>query len=483
MPVNDLSLFLPEMVLCSTALAVLLLDLWLPRARRGVLPALAVAGLALFGCCAAGLWDPQRGPAYDFWGSYVIDNFGVFLKVLFAVVGVLIVLLSTDFFRDIPAYGEYWSLLLFVLLGMTLLASANDLITIYLAFELVSLVSYVLAGYLRRDPKSNEAALKYFLYGASASGVMIYGMSLLYGLGGSTNLQVLADRLATGQATPLGALALMLVLAGLGYKVAMAPFQAWCPDVYEGAPTPVTAFLSVGPKVAGFAILLRFAGSVMPSLVPQWQVVVAVLATLTMFVGNLLAIRQQNLKRLLAYSSIAHAGYLLIGVVAAGSQAGWGLPAVLFYLAAYVLMNLGVFALLLIVARSRGTEELSGFSGLAQGAPAVAAAMVVFLLSLTGIPPTAGFVGKLYLFAAAIRSGTWWWLAFVGIINSAISLYYYMNIVRLMYFGQPTPELGPRSPRLSGVVWVCLLGTLALGLMPQPLLQLARQAGSLLVGR
>jgi len=333
-------------------------------------------------------------------------------------------------------------------------------------------VSYVLAGYRRADPKSNEAALKYFLYGSSASGVMIYGMSLLYGLGGSTNLQVLGERLATGQVTPLGALALMLVLAGLGYKVAMAPFQAWCPDVYEGAPTPVTAFLSVGPKAAGFAVLIRFALSVFPSLVPQWQVVVAVLAVLTMFVGNLLAIRQQNLKRLMAYSSIAHAGY-----------PGWGLPAVLFYLVAYLLMNLGVFALLLLVARTRGTEEISGFSGLAQGAPFAAAVMLILLLSLTGIPPTGGFVGKFYLFAAAIESRTWWWLAVVGIINSAISLYYYMNIARLMYFGAPAPELAHRPAGLSFVIWVALAGTLALGLIPEPLMAVARQAGTLFIGR
>lgn len=484
MPVANLQLFVPELVLGSIALVVLLLDLWLPREQRRWLPLLSVVGLAIFAWTAAGLWDPQRGPVYEFWNSYAIDNFSVFLKVLFAAIGILVVMLSTDFFRCERAYGEYWSLLLFVVLGMTLLASANDLVTLYLAFELVSLVSYVLAGYSRRDSKSNEAALKYFLYGASASGVMVYGMSLLYGLGGSTNLQVLGDRLATGQITPLGALALILILAGLGYKVAMAPFQAWCPDVYEGAPTPVTAFLSVGPKAAGFAVLARFCLSVAPALVPQWQVIVGLLATLTMFVGNLLAIRQQNLKRMLAYSSIAHAGYLMIGVVTAGSQTGWGLPAILFYLAAYVFMNLGAFALLLLISRERGTDELSGFSGLAQGAPFAAATFFIFLLSLTGIPPTAGFVGKFYLFAAAIHSGTWWWLALMGIINSAISLYYYMNIARLMYFGKGGPGLGEQRPiGLTVTVWVCLVATLALGLFPEPLMDLARTAGVLFLGR
>jgi len=483
MPVQNITTFLPEIILALAGLGVLVLDLFLRPEHKRLLPVLTVVGLVLFGAAAWRLWDPGRLPVFEFWHSILLDNYAVFFKLLFAAGGILIVLLSTDFLREVYAYGEYFALLLFTLLGMSLLSGAVDLVTIYLAFELVSLSSYVLAGYLRRDVKSSEAALKYFLYGASASAVMIYGMSLLYGLGGSTNLLVLADRLAMNPVGPLHALALIMVLAGLGYKIAMAPFQAWSPDVYEGAPTAVTAFLSVGPKVAGFAILTRFLLIVAPPLVPQWQVILAVLATLTMFLGNLLAIRQTNVKRMLAYSSIAHAGYMLIGVIAAGSELGFGTGALLYYLTAYLFMNLGAFVVLMIVAHNTGTEELEGFRGLAHGSLGLALIMVVFLLSLTGIPPTAGFVGKLYLFGAAISSGAWWWLGVVGIINSAISLYYYMNLARLMFFfdGERTAL---RIPWQFGVVmWVCLVATLGLCLLPQPVLHAAAQAALLVTGR
>ena len=495
MPVQNLSLFLPELLLCAVAIGVLMLDLFLTGERKRWLPLVSVAGLLVFALAAVSQWDPARAPVTEFWGSYSIDRFAVFFKLLFAAIGIMVIVLSTDYFRKVHAYGEYFALLLFALLGMVLLAGAVDLITIYLAFELVSLVSYVLAGYLRRDRKSNEASLKYFLYGAAASAVMLYGMSLLYGLGGSTNLQGLADHLAAnstgadyaflpqGLATgPLNALALILILAGLGYKIAMAPFQAWAPDVYEGAPTPVTAFLSVGPKAAGFAILARFLLTVGPSLLPQWQVIVALLATLTMFVGNLLAIRQTSLKRMLACSSIGHAGYLLIGVVAAGSQAGWGLPAVAFYLVAYLFMNLGAFGFALLLEKNHGSDAIEGLAGLARTSLGSALTLTVFLLSLTGIPPTAGFVGKLYLFGAAIRSGTWWWLGVVGIINSAISVYYYMNLTRLMFFTEASSELPDRPVGVSAVIWVSLIATLAFCILPAPLLALAQQAGTLLAG-
>jgi NADH-quinone oxidoreductase subunit N len=483
MPVQNITTFLPEIILALVGLGVLVLDLFLRPEHKRLLPVVTVVGLVAFGTAAWRLWDPGRMPVFEFWHSMLLDNYAVFFKLLFAAGGILIVLLSTAFLRKVYAYGEYFALLLFTLLGMSLLSGAVDLITIYLSFELVSLSSYVLAGYLRRDAKSNEAALKYFLYGASASAVMIYGMSLLYGLGGSTNLLVLADRLAMNPVGPLHALALIMVLAGLGYKIAMAPFQAWSPDVYEGAPTAVTAFLSVGPKAAGFAILARFLLIVAPPLVPQWQVILAVLATLTMFVGNLLAIRQTNVKRMLAYSSIAHAGYMLIGIIAAGSEVGLGTGALLFYLGAYVFMNLGAFTVLMIVAHNTGTEELEGFRGLSQRSLGLSLIMMVFLLSLTGIPPTAGFVGKLYIFGAAISSGAWWWLGVVGIVNSAISLYYYMNIARLMFFFDGEGEKLQRPLQLTVVLWVCLVATVGLCLLPQPLLHAAAQASMLVIGR
>lgn len=480
MPVTDISRFLPEIILCATAIIILLTDCFVPTANRVRAAVIAAVGLLAAGGVAIGLW--HVGPVTEFWNSYVVDQYAVFFKLFFIITGLAVIALSVDYVRTVHAHGEFFALLVFVVLGMCLLAGALDLLVIYLAFELISLLSYVLVGYSRRDKKSNEAALKYFIYGASASAVMLYGMTLLYGLGGSTNLLALADGLARGTDSPLSGMALIMVLAGLGYKISMAPFQAWAPDVYEGAPTPVTAFLSVGPKAAGFALLIRFVGTAAPSLITQWPMILAVLAVLTMFVGNLLAIRQTNVKRLLAYSSIAHAGYLLIGVVAGGTRLGWGTQGVLFYLVAYLLMNLGAFAVLMIVARNRGSEEISAFKGLGQDAPVYAAAMLVFLLSLTGIPPTAGFLGKFYIFAAAIHSGQWWWLAVVGIINSAISLYYYMNIVRVMYFGGTKGALTFRQTAVGAVVGISFVLTVVLCLYPLPLLHLVRQAGVLIAG-
>ena len=475
MPVYNYNLFLPETCLALLGLAVLVLDLFLPRRAR-----LAVAAVAAVGMLAC-LWPLARlypmGPMLEFTNSFATDPLAVFFKALFIVAGVLVVLLSTDFFRNLKSgYGEYFSLLVFLVFGMCLLASSNDIITFYLSFELVSLTSYILTGYLRKDRKSNEASLKYFLYGAAASGVMLYGLSLAYGLGRSTNIAIIGHNLALEHPL-LGGLAMVLVLAGLGYKISMVPFHAWTPDVYEGAPTPVTALLSVGPKAAGFAILIRLVWALEPGLVKQWPAILAALSALTMCVGNLLAIRQTNIKRMLAYSSIAHAGYILIGVVV-GPHNPLGVKGVLVYFVAYLLMNLGAFAIAIAVARSSGSDEIRDFGGLAKSTPMAAIAMTIFLLSLTGIPPTAGFIGKFYLFMGAIESRTWAWLAVVAIINSAVSLYYYMNVVRLMWFGVGGEEaergLWPMGVRT--VVWVALIGTLVLGLFPGGLLDIVSAA-------
>jgi len=357
---------------------------------------------------------------------------------------------------------------------------------------------------MRQDRKSNEAALKYFLYGAAASVVMLYGISLIYGLGGSTRLSEIAARfMASGPVAAVAVqpaflqsalvqvgipevyvlrlaglmmpLAVVMVTVGLGFKIAMVPFHAWAPDAYEGAPTPITAFLSVAPKAAGFALLVRLVLAWYPALTSHWPALLAALATLTMFGGNLWAIRQTNIKRMLAYSSIAHAGYLLIGVVVAASDA-IGLHGLIIYFVAYLFMNIGAFAVVLLVARNRGSEEIADFAGMYRSAPVFAAAMVIFLLSLTGIPPTAGFVGKLYIFGAAISTGNWAWLAVVGIINSAISLYYYMNVVRVMYFGEPGEEAMTIQPvGITVVTAICLVAILAIGLFPQAILEFIQQ--------
>ncbi len=503
MPYINLSVFAPELSLCGLAILVLVADLIVPRAWRRLPAALAAVGLAVPLYFVARLW--QEPLQFEFTGAYVVDGFSGAFKMLLLFAAFLVILLSFDYLRKLErGFGEYFALLLFSLTGMLLLTGAADLIVIYLAFEMISLSCYVLTGYMKRDPRSNEAALKYFLYGAAASGVMLYGISLLYGLGGSTRIMDIAARfMASGPSTTIAVqpaflqtalvqagvpelyvmrltglmmpLAVVLVTVGLGFKIAMVPFHAWAPDAYEGAPTPVTAFLSVAPKLAGFALILRLLLMWYPELMRHWPALLASLATITMFGGNLWAIRQTNIKRMLAYSSIAHAGYLLIGVVVAAKDL-MGLHAIIVYFVAYLFMNLGAFAVVLLIARNMGGEEISDFSGLYHTAPALAAAMIIFLLSLTGIPPTAGFLGKLFIFGVAIGSGEWAWLAVVGIINSAISLYYYMNVARVMYFGKPGRQQVTVWPAgIIAVTAVCLVGTLGVGLFPQVIIRLIQQ--------
>ncbi len=478
MPYVNLQLFQPEIALCLVGLAVLILDLIVPRRESGRTVVVIAAIVGLLGCLklAVDLWG--NAPITEFHGSYAIDGLAIFLKAFFIITGILVVLLAADFFRKSQAFGEFFVLLVFLVLGMCLLAGANDLILIYLAFELVSLTSYLFAAWKKRDRKSNEAGIKYFIYGAAASGVMLYGLTLIYAVGGSTNLLVMSVSMMRpypGAGLALVAvLGVVLMVVGLGYKISMVPFHAWAPDVYEGAPTPVTALLSVGPKAAGFAVLLRVFYVLGPSLHVPWQVVFAILAVLTMFTGNLLAIRQTNVKRMMAYSSIAHAGYMLIGFVVGPSEL-WGLPAILVYLVAYLLMNLGLFGVVVLLERNGGTAAIDDFAGLAKAAPGLALITVVFLLSLTGIPPTAGFLGKLYLFAAAIKSREWAWLAVIGIINSVISLYYYMNIARLMYFEKTEKQGIASAPRgVSAVIWFTAIATLVMFAVPDGLIDAAR---------
>ncbi len=477
MPIRDFTLVMPDLYLAALAVVVLLVDLLLPARWRKQKATIAGLGLLLGFYPIITLWG--HSPTTEFWGSYAVDNYALFFKGLFISCGLLVILFSVDFFRNLRrGYGEYFSFIIFMVLGMSLLASVVDIIALYIAFELVSIGGYILVGYLKRDARSNEASLKYFIYGAVASAIILYGLTLLYGLGGSTNILEIQQNLADMPGL-LGPIVLMLILVGLGFKISMVPFHAWAPDVYEGAPTPVTAFISVGPKAAGFAILVRLLWPLGPQLLPMWPAALAVLATVTMFAGNILAIRQTDIKRMLAYSSIAHAGYILIGVVVG---AGLALEAILYYFVAYLLMNLGAFAVVIIVERNTNSTRIADYTGLARSAPGMAAALVIFLLSLTGIPPTAGFVGKLLLFAAAINSEQWAWLAVVGIINSAISLYYYMNIVQLMYFSdEPGPTLSARPAGALATVFIALIGTLAVGLLPYYWLTLASRCAWLML--
>jgi NADH-quinone oxidoreductase subunit N len=456
--------FRPEMALTFGALALFLLDVVWKRSpsRR---PRLTVAALAVFGVAAVFLAVQPSDAMPLFNGVVASDPFASFFKWVFLASGVLTVLIAVQG-EEFPAHriGEFLSLLVAIVLGLFTMASATDLLTIYMGIELVSMVSYVLAGYRKGDQKATEGALKYVIYGGVASGIMLFGMSWLYGLLGTTNVLEFGPRLAEasarmaaiGPAAVAGGklalvVALVFVLAGIGYKIAAVPWHMWCPDVYEGAPTPFTAFLSVGPKAAGFAVALRlFYGTFATAPgadgfsqalagVP-WPAIIGVLSAITMTLGNLTAVVQSNLKRMLAYSSIAHAGYMLMGLSAVSAVGAQG---VLIYLLVYLVMNLGAFLAIIVVAQATGSETIHDFRGLARRAPLPAVAFAIFLFSLTGLPPFAGFTGKWYLFAAVVErmagpGGGWYFaLATIGALNTAVALYYYARIIRAMFLDAP----------------------------------------------
>jgi NADH-quinone oxidoreductase subunit N len=411
--------------------------------------------------------------------SFVIDGFSFFWKVLVLIATALTILLSIRFLEE-GGYraAEYYSLLLLATSGMMLMASGYTLLTIWIALETMALSSYILAGYFKRHLRSNEAALKYFILGALSSGILLYGISLLYGATGTVQLGDLARGLTEASASgnvlvPLGWL---LLAAGLLFKVAAVPFHIWTPDVYVGAPTPVTAYLAVASKAASFAILIRiFYEGLGTAIQADWQWVLAIVSAATMIWGNLAALTQDNVKRMLAYSSIAHAGYVLIGVLATSEIGLWS---VIFYMLAYTFITLGVFAMVILLERKEyAGETCADYAGLAQRSPFLAAMMVIFLVALTGIPPTGGFFGKVYLFAAAVQGG-WTWLAVVGVVTSAISLYYYFRIVVYMY-QHDTTATAPvplDAPALVAAIGLCAFVTLLLGLYPEPFIQIAKNS-------
>lgn len=501
---------LPELVVTATALVALLGDLFLPAGRKravgylslvGVVLALAAAvGLAATGAVTPGGVGPA--PAGPLAGMIEADFFALAMKVVFVAVGLGTVLLGVDFAetRGLPR-GEFFSLTLIAVLGMMLMAGSRDLVMIYLGLETTAISSYALAGLLRGDLRSGEAALKYFLTGALASAVILFGMALVFGAAGSTNL---GDLLGPGGLAgirsgwvPVAVTGLVLLVAGFGFKLAAVPFHFWAPDAYEGAPTPVTAFFSVGPKAAAFAAVLRIFGPVLVAGAPGGAggvlgdfsgllpTLFAVLSVVTMTVGNLAALAQTDMKRLLAYSSIAHAGYILVGLAVASPR---GLAAVVYYLAAYAAMNLGAFAVV-IWLENRGTgREVKDYVGLARRAPLAALALVVCFLSLIGIPPTAGFFGKLYLFLAAVGEGQTW-LAVVMVLNSAVSVGYYYGVVRNMYLVKESEALGaepgavgtiPGTPLVRTALGLAVVAVLVLGVFFEPLSRLAAMAGGAL---
>jgi NADH-quinone oxidoreductase subunit N len=494
----------PELILAIAAMAVLLVDLATPRARsRQVTTLVAGAGLLLAFVCVWLQWPAGDGVLRTLFpavtgaaGSYVrsstgmltTDTFASFLKLVF-LIGTGVTAWFTLAHHDFTGrrMGEYWLLMLTAVLGMCLMVSSTDFLMAFLAIEMVSISSFVLVGYTREDSRASEAALKYVVYGAMASGLMLYGVSFFYGVTGTTRFAALPEMMQR-LADPIAITAAgLFTLAGIAYKVAAAPLHFWCPDVYEGAPTPVTAWLSVTSKAAGVGLLVRVvaAADAQPGAAPlvSWGMLAALLAAATMTVGNLGALRQRNVKRLLAYSSIAHAGYLTMAVAAIGVTRNpnvvW--QAINFYVLVYVCMNLGAFAIVLFVRNQTGSEDVETYRGLGWRQPWLAFLFTVLLFALIGIPPTAGFFGKLYLFQAVldVDGGRYVWLAVVAGLNTAISAYYYMSLVKTMYLDEATTET-PSFPFASpalGTVVALTVPVLVLGVFATPLLRWVMQLG------
>jgi len=474
-PLSDLWTLLPELFLTQASLILLVWAAWLPREKEGLIARLALGTIAetivlLF--VSAELAGPLPRTACA--GMFVLDRFSLFFKLLILLASAVTILFSLKFVGTSPyPGGEYYGLILFSAVGMLFMASGIHLVSIYIALETMALAQYVLAGYFKGESKSLEAAAKYFVLGAFSSGILLYGLSLVYGATGTLSLAgVSAIFLAASRPTLL-VVGVILVACGLLFKIASAPFHVWAPDVYEGAPTPVTAFFSVAPKVAAYAIFARIFFSGFGPGSGDWSSVIAASAALTMVVGNVGALLQSNVKRLLGYSSIGHAGYALLGLLAYKSD--FGLWAILVYLFAYTLMNLGAFGLVVLLeAKGYATETVDDFNGLSKKNPWAAAAMILFLLSLAGIPPTAGFIGKYYLFSAAMNAG-WFWLTLLAVLMSAVSLFYYFRIARAMYLVEGEGELHWREePAVTAAIAVCVAGTLAMGVLPQPFVRFAQ---------
>jgi proton-translocating NADH-quinone oxidoreductase chain N len=447
------------------------------------LPYLALAGL-LLSLLAAFIAVPAEDRSL-FGGMVAVDGFARFFAIVVCVTVGLVVLSAIDYFKTHRNAGEFYVLLLLAAVAIMLVASSTNLIMIFLSLEFLTLVTAVLVCYLYDNQKSTEAAIKFFLFSVLSAAVLLYGLSFLFGLTGRLDLPGIASGLAGLPEESLrwgGSAALIFIIAGLGFKIAAVPFHQWAPDAYEGAPTPVTAFISVASKAAGIAILARLMLTVFDATSINWTAALAVLSLLTMTLGNLVAIVQKDMKRLFAYSSIANMGYVLIGLAAVGPQRD-GLAAVLIYIFGYIFTNLGVFAIIMVMERSTGTTAIAEYAGLARRSPALALGMVVFMLSLIGFPSTAGFIGKFFVFAAAVNNN-YLWLAIAGVINSAISVYYYFNIVRLMFFQQQ--EDATRAVAQTGLlqlVWVVSVAlTFLIGLFPQPLIELVRLSSKLFTG-
>ncbi|MBN1688231.1 MAG: NADH-quinone oxidoreductase subunit N [Candidatus Omnitrophica bacterium] len=461
-PISSLQLFIPELILLTGAFLTLILDLFIKNKRT-----VAMAALIVLGITALSLETPEGSPSL-FYGFFMLDRFTHFFRCLALGIVGLTILASLRYHEKLEsAEGEYYSLFLLMAFGLISMGAASNLLMIFLAIEFVSLLSYLLVGFLKESPHSKEAAIKYLLFGSLASGIMLYGMSLLYGITGSLELSAIHRSILNPEFSPIALAAILLMFAGLGFKISMAPFHMWAPDVYQAAPTPVTGFLTVGPKALGFAVLIRVLTSAFYDIDWQWSVLITVLSILTMTIGNIVAIAQTNIKRLLAYSSIAQAGYILMGIAVFQKT---GLTAILIYLLAYAFTNLGAFIAVIMASNHFKDDYLESYQGLARRSPVLAASMTIFLLSLAGIPPLAGFIGKFFVFSAAIEAKMIT-LAVAAALNSAVAAYYYFKVIRIMYLVEPTEwDQGPlpQPVSLKIALGLTLAGTVLIGLFPAP---------------
>jgi len=477
----NVTLISHEMLVVLLGLAVLLVDLWLPASSKpklGYAAALGLGAILLYSFCS--FQGPAGQAEYAFGKMYILDGQALFFKRFFLLAGLVVLVISVEFSDRFHAgVGEYYALLLFALTGMLFASSANDFSLMFVSLELITVTFYVLTSFQRGRVVSLEAGVKYLIIGALSTSFTVFGIALVYGIGGKLNFEELREVVGQFQGNKVFLFGLLLILVGLGFKIAAFPFQIWAPDVYQGAPAPTTAFLAVGSKAAGFALLLRLLFTAVPDIAAQWSTLLLAIATITILYGNLAAIPQRNIKRLLGYSSISHAGYMLLGVAALSTA---GQSAVLFYLGGYLFTVLGAFTVICLVLRQLEDEDISAFAGLSQRSPLLAAAMALAMVSLGGIPPLAGFFGKFLLFKAALAQApqqhAYYWAVAAAIFGVVVSLYYYFNVVRVMYWSKDATDLSPipASLPIRACLYACIAGMLFIGIYPNPLVQLASAA-------
>ncbi|MCJ7664281.1 MAG: NADH-quinone oxidoreductase subunit N [Desulfobacterales bacterium] len=474
--IADLMVIAPELVLTGFALLILLMSVFVRADRRGLLGYIALVGVVVaFVSLQWGI-----GKEVSAFGNMVrIDPLSFFFKVMITIIALLIVLVSLGYAKQEGiGFGEYYVLILFATVGMMLMASAVNLLIVFLGLEVMSISIYILAGIMRDDTRSVEAAFKYFLLGAFASAFLLYGIALTYASTGTLDLagisRILVER-SWINGLPILITGVALLIVGFGFKLALVPFHMWTPDVYEGAPTSITAFMATGVKAAGFAAFVRVFFYALPALQAHWTQIMWVLAVVTMTVGNIIALSQSNIKRMLAYSSIAHAGYILVAFVAGNEL---GISGILFYLLAYVFMNIGAFTVVILLGK-KGKENtlISDYAGLGSRHPLLAVAMAIFMFSLAGVPPTAGFMAKFYVFSAAVKAN-YYWLAIIGVLNSAVAAYYYLRVLIYMYFREPEQSLAIKgfSPAAVLAIIISVWGVLNMGILPSAFLALAQQS-------